>query len=238
MLASAFASTNLVTRTLVIWKHKWFIVYPLILASIAQFIFYLYVGAIKTVGYWVEKDRNCIIRFKSNELSASTLVYTSGYDFIILVLTILGISKTLSMSEKWNVLYHQGIIYFVFTCMINVPAMIFFLLQLNPAMSAMFAMPASAISSILSCRAVVGLMGVNFDGSTTSGGTSLPRRRRSSADPVLSSHMAFPSAVYGTPSVSDCADLSDPETQASSTAEMAASLVELKAGQSSPTLVV
>jgi len=212
MLASAFATTNLVTRTVVLWRHNILIVLSLISASLAQNFYLMLVGAIAVKGQPDPMGREgCIVLFTSHPLSASTIFITSIYDFIILVLTIVAVSRIPGKTSKWKILSQQGLYYFLFTFLINVPAMIFFLLNLNPPLGAIFAIPAATVSSLLSCRMVVSLIDTRpedlkptvvtaeLQGRTTNG--------RSSTRQVLSSHLDFPTALYGVDQGSSATDL-------------------------------
>jgi len=196
-MASVFASTNLATRTLIIWSHERTIVYSIVLISTVQLLYFACVGSTQVRGRWDPVDKSCTVLFLADELSAFTSLFSACYDFLILILTIIGVSR-IQRSARWKVLYNQGLIYFVCTCVVNIPAMVLFLLELNPPMSAMFAIPAYAIGTMLSCRAVTSFMKTRDKCSSTTYARRNhgERQGRTASGQVFSTNVTFPSAVY------------------------------------------
>jgi len=53
------------------------------------------------------------------------------FDFIVLVLTTIGLVMSPNRSSLWQLLFRQGVIYFVVTCLANLVPTVFLLLDLN-----------------------------------------------------------------------------------------------------------
>ncbi|KAI0784688.1 hypothetical protein C8Q75DRAFT_778382 [Abortiporus biennis] len=200
-VATASATANLMLRTLVIWKHKRCVFYPLILTTIFHFTFVISVGASQVQARWIVSREGCGLRYINDKLTASIFIFTVIYDLAILLLTSYGISRISPKSALVKMLYHQGILYFLFTCMVNIPALVFFILDVNAQVTAILTIPASTISVMISCRSVIDLMQVHKDKKPSSVGGEVESEERNpyrnSSGPVFSSHLAFPSAVYG-----------------------------------------
>ncbi|KAH8096895.1 hypothetical protein BXZ70DRAFT_1009566 [Cristinia sonorae] len=87
-------------------------------------------------------------------------VFTVLYDIVILVFTIvgLGLQCSANSSPLWRRLHRQGIAYVILTASLNIPMLVFAILNLNPTMNMMFAVPGAVISVMTSSYAVISLM--------------------------------------------------------------------------------
>jgi len=82
-------------------------------------------------------------------------LYTMSFDLIVLILTTIGLVMSPGRSSLWQLLFRQGIVYFFVAFVSNLIAATFLLLNLNPIMNIMFAIPAATATSIVACRSFV-----------------------------------------------------------------------------------
>jgi len=202
LIAVACSSTNLMLRTLAIWKYTPYVTWPLCFMCLVHFLYLIYAGSTSLRSYWDDDMGTCMIVTKTQDLLAATFIYTLSFDFIIFVVTIIGVYRIPSRSPLWYMLYNQGLLYFTFTCLCNIPAATFTLLDLNPAMNVMFSPIASTMSTVLACRAVVSLMSMEPERQSSRPKVvalhSSTRKPYSTHNPSgqLTSHLGFPSSVY------------------------------------------
>ncbi|TCD61933.1 hypothetical protein EIP91_007701 [Steccherinum ochraceum] len=136
----ACASTNLLIRTVTIWTAHKLIFYFLIAASVGQWVMTFFAGFGDGPSAQSSSAGGC--HFDPGPLSMF-YYYTVGFDFTILVLTMV---------------YGQGIIYFAITFVVNVPILILASLRLNTTMTVIANIPAATISVICSSRFVTTLL--------------------------------------------------------------------------------
>ncbi|TCD61381.1 hypothetical protein EIP91_008535 [Steccherinum ochraceum] len=200
LVASACATTNLMIRTVIIWNyHKWIMI-PLALVSCGQFFFSLYAGTTYAVAYWDKTLRTCLFQYEHYSHMASVFIYTVSYDLIILILTYIRIRSN-TRSQLLPALRKQGILYFVFTSIVNTVAAVIIWLHLNDGMNAVATPPATTISVILSSQSVISLMRLN----NSHGGTDTPSSARRNDRELftkrrsqqLTTQIDFPTAIYG-----------------------------------------
>jgi len=80
-----------------------------------------------------------------------------AFDFIVLCTTVVGLLMTGGRSGVWKLLFVDGVVYFLVTFTANAFPAILNLLNLNPAMNVIAAVPACVVSTIAATRAVVRL---------------------------------------------------------------------------------
>lgn len=170
-LAFAFAgnasigcsSLNLMLRPFIIWRAFKYIRIFLVLATIGHWIILLRVMIDFSV---LKVNGSCGFMVIEHTDITALFVYTMGYDILALALTIIGLRNTPSSNAMWKMLRKQGITYVLITCLANIIPSVVASLNLNPAMNVVFAMPASAVSTIASSRMVVALLDVQSSVST------------------------------------------------------------------------
>lgn len=80
-----------------------------------------------------------------------------SFDFIILCTTSIGLLLSSSRSSLGQLLFRDGIVYFVVTFSANLVPAVLNLLDLNPVMNVITAVPAATVSTIAATRLVVRL---------------------------------------------------------------------------------
>ncbi|QRV91252.1 hypothetical protein RhiJN_19270 [Ceratobasidium sp. AG-Ba] len=105
---------------------------------------------------WEPVLNTCVVVGTTNKLLRMVYTYTMGFDFIVLVVSTVGLMRSGGRqgSDLWKLLFHDGIVYFVVAFLGNTVASVFALLHLNPPMDIMFSVPAATFSCIVACRAV------------------------------------------------------------------------------------
>ena len=115
---------------------------------------------------------------EKEQLSRLMLNAAMPFDFIVLLLTTIGLLKSPCRSSLWQLLFRQGVIYFFVAFVANMTVTIFVLLNLNRAYSSfqlilmchptyhyqciammdfMLCIPAAAASTIVACRLFISL---------------------------------------------------------------------------------
>jgi len=175
--AIGFASVNLAFRTMAVWSRQWFIVIPLTLVIFGHWSLLLHGVNIKTV--WVPGE-GCIITNTNTTVLVATWIYSMIFDFVVLSLTAVKLIQpgSGSRSNLVDLIFTDGLIYFLAAFLSNVVATIFMLLNLNPVMSVIANVPAAVVSTIVACRVVRRLsnftsFGVEVFPTTVSQGTTL-----------------------------------------------------------------
>jgi len=117
----------------------------------------------------------------------ATFFCTMAVDFTILVLTSVALyrfSYSGVRSDLWNLLFRDGLVYFLVTFSFNAVPAILNVLQLNTAMNVIATVPAATVASIAACRLVIRLQDFrNRDvciGEDCVGGSSKERQGRGS----------------------------------------------------------
>ncbi|KAG2131598.1 uncharacterized protein EDB93DRAFT_934867 [Suillus bovinus] len=149
------SSLNLMLRPFIIWRPFKFIRIFLVLATIGHWIVLLRVMVAFSV---MKMNGSCGFMVIDHDNMTTIFVYTMGYDILALVLTIIGLRNIPSSNTMWAMLRKQGIKYVLITCFANIIPAVVASLNLNTAMNVVFAMPASAISTIASSRIIVAFL--------------------------------------------------------------------------------
>ncbi|KAL4251192.1 hypothetical protein ABKN59_004956 [Abortiporus biennis] len=193
------ASTNLLIRTITIWRENAIVVLLLVVACLGHWILSIVVGAVKSNSNFSEFWQSCVFDYATSELIVF-YVYTVVLDFSILALTVYGLcrQRALTAGSLWAKVCNQGLLYFLATLVVNVPVMIFEILDLNPVMTVLFSIPAATLSVIASSRAVISLVHLKKDSgneTTDVENSASPhviwdaKRDRSSDSPQLTSNI-------------------------------------------------
>ncbi|CAL1710517.1 unnamed protein product [Somion occarium] len=152
------ASTNLLIRTVIIWRGNRYIAGFLVLACAGHWLTSIVAGALEGHNSQINPDvRVCEFRPTS---AIVFYMYTLVLDLAILALTLFGLCRRhiLNSGSLWVKIYKQGIFYFVAAFLVNVPMLVLVLLDLNPVMNVICAAPGVTVSIIASSRAVTSLL--------------------------------------------------------------------------------
>ncbi|KAH8077763.1 hypothetical protein BXZ70DRAFT_696379 [Cristinia sonorae] len=217
----ACASTNLLVRTLIIWRESRAIFWCLIFAALCQWVTCITTGAAPRVSVWDPKINAC--QYDSTPVLIFYF-YTVALDFAIVVLTVVGLRRVgvwrgnvISMA-----LLEHGIGYFVVTAAVNLPVLVLANLDLNNVMAMMTTIPAATISVICSSRAVMALVNLRDSDSKRAPGefTSYKIRRtgdkdskRDMSEQMFTTNIVIPNTIH-----SGCAAEASPSRCASTVA--------------------
>ncbi|KAG2135673.1 hypothetical protein BD769DRAFT_433247 [Suillus cothurnatus] len=185
------SSLNLMLRPFIIWKAFKCIRAFLVLATVGHWIILLRV----LLAFSVTKvNGSCGFMVVDHTVMTTIFIYTMGYDILALALTIIGLRNTPSSSAMWKILHKQGITYVLITCLANIVPSVVASLNLNPIMNVIFAIPASAISTIASGRIVVTFLDLQSSAST---------EETDSRDVPLATMLTLPTPclIFGTKSI-------------------------------------
>ncbi|KZT23649.1 hypothetical protein NEOLEDRAFT_1136120 [Neolentinus lepideus HHB14362 ss-1] len=149
-----FASMNLAIRTMAVWSQKRYIVIPLVIVILGHWS--LILQGIQLTATFVPGQGCAIISTKTTILSA-TFIYTMVFDLLVTVLTaykLLFDTRGVQRTSLVNMIWGDGLIYFLIAIVSNAVATAFMLLNLNPVMSILFNVPSATASTIVACRVV------------------------------------------------------------------------------------
>ncbi|THH31412.1 hypothetical protein EUX98_g2783 [Antrodiella citrinella] len=161
--------------SVIIWDYTKWVTIPLAVMSCGQFFFSIYAGTANAVAFWDIPLRSCMFEYEHYQHMASVLLYTTVYDFIILI----------------------------FTC-VNVVSAIIIWLHLNDGMDAVVSPPATAISVILSSQSVISLLrSDSSSGADTPNSNRRQDGDRDSKYNAqqLTTQIDFPVSIYGPNSI-------------------------------------
>jgi hypothetical protein len=188
--AVGLASINLAIRTMALWSLNRWIVGGLTVVILGHWT--LILKGVLVTANWVP-GHGCVIEGTDNTILAAIFIYSMCFDFLVLVLSAyqlfgvgFGIKRGsgIANSRIGQMLFGDGLIFFLIAFLANLVATVFMLLDLNPIMSVIFNVPAAVFSTIVACWAVRRL--TNF----SSAGTNVCIQ--SSFPPVSKIHIARP----------------------------------------------
>jgi len=136
-------------------KH---IVGGLILVIIGQWPLIFLAGHFQA--QWFDQDDlYCYSKDSNRKILSAFFIYAMCFDLIVLLLTsyklfVLNQTKMSGGSRVAQMIYVDGLIFFIVAFLVNLMATICINLNLNPLMDIMFSGPAAVFGSIVACRAV------------------------------------------------------------------------------------
>ncbi|KAI0782760.1 hypothetical protein C8Q75DRAFT_495603 [Abortiporus biennis] len=152
LITIGLASINLAIRTVVIWSYKWYIIVPLVIGNLG---FWGITGAASTVQATWTPGVGCFVSGFHQDRVIAGFILTICYDFSVLALAVFKLTFGVSKRTKlMNLMFKDGLIYFVIVCVANIPATTFMILALNPVMASFFDLPVAVTSTMVACRAV------------------------------------------------------------------------------------
>ncbi|KIP12126.1 hypothetical protein PHLGIDRAFT_98489 [Phlebiopsis gigantea 11061_1 CR5-6] len=150
--AVGLASINLAIRTMALWSEKMFIVIPLVIIILGHWSLILQGVLLKAE--W-EPGTGCVITKTNTTILAATFIYSMCFDLVVLVLSAIKLAFGEGQrSQLMDMLFRDGLVYFMIAFIANLLATIFMLLNLSSIMSVIFNVPAAVASTIVACRAV------------------------------------------------------------------------------------
>lgn len=150
--AVGLASINLAIRTMALWSEKMFIVIPLVIIILGHWSLILQGVLLKAE--WVP-GTGCVITKTNTTILAATFIYSMCFDLVVLVLSAIKLAFGEGQrSQLMDMLFRDGLVYFMIAFIANLLATIFMLLNLSSIMSVIFNVPAAVASTIVACRAV------------------------------------------------------------------------------------
>jgi hypothetical protein len=150
------ASTLLMLRTIAIWNRAPLVTAPLVVASLGQWGM-LFHGSLTVRSSWSDVFGACVVDavlpraiewgYLYSESSTRNFSYSlplvgdktlklmpnvvMSFDLLVLVLTTIGLVRSPSRSSLWQILFRQGVIYFLVAFIANTIPVVFLLLDLN-----------------------------------------------------------------------------------------------------------
>jgi hypothetical protein len=156
-MATGSASTLLMLRTIAVWDRAPLVTAPLVIASLGQWGMLLR-SSLTVRSRWGDPSGPCLVSadfprviegsYLYSELSTRNFFLTlllwgqnkalklmlniaMSFDLVVLVLTTIGLVRSPSRSSLWQLLFRQGVIYFLVAFVANTVSVVFVLLNLN-----------------------------------------------------------------------------------------------------------
>ncbi|KAH9046797.1 hypothetical protein EDB84DRAFT_602457 [Lactarius hengduanensis] len=187
-MAIGMASVNLSLRTMAVWGQKWYIVCTLVAISLGHWSLLLH--GILLTAVWVPSG-GCAITSTDSKLLSATFIYSMTFDLIVLLLTASKLVRPSgAKSQLVNMMFADGLYYFIIAFLANLIATVFMTLDLNAVMSIIANVPAAVASTIAASRVVRRL--ANFSAanvetfSSSANGTSAFRSGQQTVTPGFS----------------------------------------------------
>ncbi|KAG8954573.1 hypothetical protein FRC03_011421 [Tulasnella sp. 419] len=155
-IAIGSSSTLLMLRTFAIWSRNLYVIIPLTCLALGQWSILFY-GVLTVRSNWAEEAHSCIVTGTYNLALNLIYIYTMAYDLVVLSVTITGLVRVTGRSGIWQLLFADGLFYFIVAFTANLIPAVFLILNLNPAMNIMFTVPAAVASTIVATRGFVRL---------------------------------------------------------------------------------
>ncbi|KAI0792434.1 hypothetical protein C8Q75DRAFT_731660 [Abortiporus biennis] len=153
------ASINLAVRTMVLWGYQRIIVIPLIIGICGYWSLVIFGSPVSA--HWVE-GQGCVVETVRPNGVVAAFIYSMSFDFVVLALAagkmLFGIDKRTALM---NLMFKDGLIYFLIVAVANIPATTMTIINLNPIMRTVLVLPLVVASTIVSCRAVRRLSSYN-----------------------------------------------------------------------------
>ncbi|KAF8504824.1 hypothetical protein F5888DRAFT_1658909 [Russula emetica] len=187
-IAIGMASVNLSLRTMAVWGQKWYIIAALVSISLGHWSLLLH-GILLTAA-WIP-GQGCLITSTDSKLLSATFIYSMIFDFTVLILTASKLVRPSgTKSQLVNMMFADGLYYFIIAFLANLVATVFMTLNLNPVMSIIANVPAAIASTIAASRVVRRLANFSATGaemfSSTANGSSGFRSAQQSTPPRFS----------------------------------------------------
>ena len=133
-----------------VWSQKWYIVAPLVAIIMGHWSLLLH--GILLRAEWSPQQATCVVTQTSNLILAYSFIYTMCFDAVVLSLTAwklyFNTSTHMGRSKLSQLIFGDGVIYFIIAFTANVIATVFMLLNLNAIMSIIANVPAAIASTV------------------------------------------------------------------------------------------
>ncbi|KAJ7584008.1 hypothetical protein C8J56DRAFT_790038 [Mycena floridula] len=143
------ATINLSIRTMVVWAYDTRIMATLIVLILGHFtVITLNIshGQLDRIA----SGNRCVLTRMDPKVNAAMFMYTSGIDLIVMCLMAFKVFRY-RQDKISTLLLRDGLIYFLVVFFVNVVAVIFSLLNLNPLMSVIADTPARMFATVCLC---------------------------------------------------------------------------------------
>ncbi|KAN0130502.1 hypothetical protein V8E53_011588 [Lactarius tabidus] len=151
IISWAFASLIIVLRIIAIWDRNWLV--SSISFSVWSAAFGLGIRSLWMVGAQYDPISEVCFPLHTHNLMASGISVPAA-DTILLLLMFVGLLRRAHGCKVgiWSVLYKQCIMWMIVAALVEIPSLVFIILNLNDAWNAMFPTAAVAILSIFAAR--------------------------------------------------------------------------------------
>ncbi|OBZ77106.1 hypothetical protein A0H81_03541 [Grifola frondosa] len=154
-MAILCASMTLMLRTIDLWGRNLMIVIPFGVLCLGHWAL-LWRGMFTVQATYDATKGACSVSMTNHLFLNIMLFMTMGFDLIILVFTVAAlVFKRDNRSNTLQLLFTDGLVYFIAAFFVNTLPAIFNVLNLNPVMNIIATVPAATFTAIAACRASI-----------------------------------------------------------------------------------
>ncbi|KAK7692884.1 hypothetical protein QCA50_004519 [Cerrena zonata] len=161
--SGGMATINLALRTIAIWERNRYIIIVIVLLILGHWSLILQGGLLEASQI---PGTGCVIVHTNVVVLTANFVFSMAFDLVVLILTAYKLLQLRGSHQNGlvNVLFYDGLIYFICAFLANLVATVFMTMNLSPVMSIIFNVPSTVVCAIASTRAVRSLATYAADG--------------------------------------------------------------------------
>ncbi|TFK93904.1 hypothetical protein K466DRAFT_594037 [Polyporus arcularius HHB13444] len=156
------SSTTLMLRTIAVWERKLAIVVPLVGLCLAHWAL-LWRGMFIITAEYSPPALACVVTNTQHVFLSVTSWATMGFNLVILVLHVVGLMRREHSASIWDLLFKDGVIYYLGAFSCNALPAILNAVNLNAVMNLIATVPAAVLSAVAACRTVTALPDLDDD---------------------------------------------------------------------------
>ncbi|KAI0663074.1 hypothetical protein C8Q70DRAFT_491292 [Cubamyces menziesii] len=156
------ASTTLLFRTIAVWERKLTVTIPLGFLCLALWAL-LWRGMFIISAEYDAASTACVVTSVRRLFLSITFWATMVFNLVLTIVHVLGLMQRDYGATFWQMLFEDGLIFYMvaFTC--NALPAILSILNLNPVMNVIATVPAAVLTTMAACRTVTRLSEVGED---------------------------------------------------------------------------
>ncbi|CDO74030.1 hypothetical protein BN946_scf185043.g80 [Trametes cinnabarina] len=156
------ASTTLMFRTIALWHRKLTIFLPLAFLCLAQWALLWRGMFIFDVQYDATSTACVVVSMKRLFLSINFWA-TMAFNLVLTIVHILGLMQRDHGASFWQILFEDGLIFYLVAFSCNALPAVLSVLNLNPVMNLIATVPAAVLTVMAACRTVTRLSEIGDD---------------------------------------------------------------------------
>ncbi|EIW62081.1 uncharacterized protein TRAVEDRAFT_57188 [Trametes versicolor FP-101664 SS1] len=150
------ASTVLAFRTVAVWERKLAVAIPLGVLGLGLWAL-LWRGMFIMTAEYDATSLSCVVTTTKRTFLSITFWATMGYNLVLTVVHTIGLMQRDHGASLWEMLFEDGLLCYIVAFAANVLPAVLSILNLNPVINVISAVPAAAMTAMAACRTVTRL---------------------------------------------------------------------------------